>query len=53
MHTQQKPQKKTQIVGCRLPKSVYDELEVRCLEQQIKISKVLKQAVSEFLNKRN
>ena len=34
--------KKTQVIGCRLHKTEYDKLKVKCIEEGKKISQVLK-----------
>jgi hypothetical protein len=43
----------TQLVGCRIPKSTYNKLEITCIEKKQKISKVLQGAVMEFLKSKN
>lgn len=46
-----KPQKeKSQVVTFRLPYSAYENYERRCIELQIEMSALLKQAVNNFLH---
>ncbi len=45
--------KKSQVIGCRVNFQEYDKLEVKCIEEGKKISQVLKQAVREYLTKKN
>lgn len=44
-----KKKEKSQVIGCRLPYSLYQRYEIRCIEEQIEMSKVLRQAVEKFL----
>lgn len=41
--------KKSQVITCRLPYDQYDDYERRCIELQIKMSDLLRQAVQKFL----
>lgn len=45
--------KKTQVIGCRLHKTEYDLLEIKCFENRHKISQVIKKAVREYLTETN
>jgi hypothetical protein len=45
--------KKSQVIGCRVNFQEYDKLEVKRIEEGKKISQVLKQAVREYLTKKN
>lgn len=40
---------KTQVIGCRLPFQVYENYEMRCIEQQIEMSQILRIAVDKFI----
>lgn len=40
---------KTQVITFRLPYSVYDNYERNCIELQVSMSQVLRQAVNKFL----
>jgi hypothetical protein len=40
---------KNQIISCRIPFKVYDEFEIRCRENQINISDILRKSVYEYL----
>lgn len=42
-------QKTHQVIGAKLKYDIYNQLEIKCLENQIPISKVIKQAVDSFL----
>ena len=44
-------QKKTQVIGARIPYDKYNLLEVKCLEQRIPMSKVIQSAVAHYLEK--
>ena len=41
--------KKSQVVTFRLPYSAYENYERRCIELQIEMSQILRQAVNNFL----
>jgi hypothetical protein len=41
--------KKQQIITCRLPYNVYDEFEIKCRENQINISDIIRKAVYDYL----
>jgi hypothetical protein len=40
-----------QVVGAKLKYNLYNQFEIRCLEKQIPMSKVIKDAIYEFLSK--
>jgi predicted GNAT superfamily acetyltransferase len=41
----------TQVLTFRMPKSKYEVFEKTCLEQRHPMSKIMKEAVNEYLNK--
>ena len=40
---------KNQIISCRIPFQVYDEFEIKCRENQINISDILRKSVYDYL----
>ena len=52
METNPKKKKESQVIGCRVPVKQWHEFEIKCIEKQIKMSKVLQNAVKEFLNEK-
>lgn len=46
-------QKKSQVIGCRLPYQVYEDYEQRCIELQIQMSEVLRQAIQRFMKEKS
>lgn len=50
--TSQKPlpkKIKTQVIGVRLPVQVWNTFEIRCIENNLTMSDVLRQSVGDFL----
>ena len=45
-----KKETKNQIISCRIPFKVYDEFEIKCRENQINISDILRKSVYDYLN---
>ena len=43
---------KTQVLSCRIPMSKYEKFEKTCLENRIPMSKVMREAVNKYLNKK-
>lgn len=41
--------KKQQTITCRLPYNVYDQFEIKCRENQINISDIIRKAVNDYL----
>ena len=50
---QNSTQKKSQVIGCRLPYQVYENYEKRCIELQIEMSEILRQAVQKFMQEKS
>ena len=46
-----KSKEKTQVLSCRISMSNYDKFEKTCLENRIPMSKIIRNAVNEYLNK--
>lgn len=40
---------KNQVISCRIPYKVYDEFEIKCRENQINISDILRKSVYDYL----
>jgi hypothetical protein len=40
---------KNQVISCRIPYNVYDEFEIKCRENQINISDILRKSVYNYL----
>lgn len=53
MNQQNSTQKKSQVIGCRLPYQVYENYEKRCIELQIEMSEILRQAVEKFMKEKS
>jgi hypothetical protein len=47
-----KEKKQSQVIGCRLPYSIYDAYEKKCIEEQITMSNLIKEGVVSFINKK-
>lgn len=47
-----KKKEKSQVIGFRLPYSVYESYERRCIELQIEMSEILRQAVQKFMQEK-
>lgn len=41
--------KESQVIGCRVPVKQWHEFEKKCIENEIKMSKVLQGAVQKFI----
>lgn len=50
---QNSTQKKSQVVTFRLPYSAYENYEKRCIELQIEMSEILRQAVEKFMKEKS
>ena len=44
------PESKTQVIGVRVPVTDWHTFEIKCLENQLTMSDVLRQAINNFLN---
>ncbi len=42
-------QKTHQVIGAKLKYEVYNQLEIKCLENQVPMSQIIKKAVNDFL----
>lgn len=49
MNTTKEKQKTSQVIGCRVSLKKWNELERKCIEKQIPMSKVLQKAVNKFI----
>jgi hypothetical protein len=47
-----KNKEKTQVLSCRISMSNYEKFEKTCLENRIPMSKVMREAVNKYLNKK-
>ena len=43
---------KTQVLSCRISKSNYEKFEKTCLENRIPMSKIMRDAVNKYLDKK-
>lgn len=48
----QQTQKKTQVIGARIPYDKYNQLEIKCLENNVPISAIIQKAITQYM-KRN
>lgn len=42
-------EKTHQVIGAKLKYEVYNQLEIKCLENQVPMSQIIKKAVNDFL----
>jgi hypothetical protein len=47
-----KEKKQSQVIGCRVPYSMYEAYEKKCIEEQITMSNLIKEGVVSFLYKK-
>ena len=45
-------QKKTQVIGARIPYDKYNQLEIKCLENRVPMSAIIQKAITQYM-KRN
>lgn len=49
----EKTQKKTQVIGARIPYDKYNQLEIKCLENRVPISAIIQKAVLQYMKRNN
>ncbi len=47
-----KEKKESQVIGCRLPYSMYEAYEKKCIEEQITMSELIKEGIVNFIYKK-
>ena len=46
-------QKKTQVIGARIPYDKYNQLEIKCLENRVPMSAIIQKAITQYMKRNN
>ena len=49
----QQTQKKTQVIGARIPYDKYNQLEIKCLENRVPMSAIIQKAITQYMKRNN